>query len=48
MAEQTLPFTIEDIDEEMMSKRRARGLTKEDNMVTVVPSSMGRIVLPGR
>ena len=43
MAEQTVPFNIEDIDEEVMSKVRARGLAKERRMVMVVP---GGVVLP--
>lgn len=43
MAEQTLPFTIVDVDEEATSKRRARGLAREGRMVVTVP---GGVVLP--
>lgn len=43
MAEQTLPFTIKDIDEEEMSKREARGLVREGRLVKVMP---GGVVLP--
>lgn len=43
MAEQTLPYTIVDVDEEAMSRRRARGIAKEDRMVVTVP---GAVVLP--
>ena len=42
MAEHTLPFTLEDMDEAVCG-RRARGLAREGRMVKVVP---GGVVLP--
>lgn len=38
MAQVTLPFTVEDLSKEELSRRRARGLTKAGMMVLVTPS----------